>query len=234
MSLNKFILSFASILFACTLNTSAWTGWDYNFDAGVGCADFPSSRSDTFANFGLSVATATANPRRLPGVFVNAIMGKDFSEIWQTGGTYTLSGEWRKVSGSQLEAVDVNLQFVRNFTESRSELFWTLNPYSPLYGWVWTRYQSDEEIKLFYLGDNTNWHKWAVSIEDVNGVITRRSVSIDGHVFPQNIPAGTLPKAWEGSFMVLLETTNMYTNCSPLITTTGKTQWRNVVLSHAP
>lgn len=228
--MRKIILLLAALSLACSPTPSSeWNEYVASVDDSVGCAIYDPAPQDVGIDKNNGILAIVANKLSVPGMFVDAIASRSFD--WRDNSTYTLSGEWRKPPNAQNEQIDVNLQFVRDFTEHRAELLWTLNPHSPLYGWVWTRAQSDEPIKLRYLGDDTNWHKFRVVVEYLSGNVTVKELGIDSYTFPVNMRAGTLPKAWEGSFFVLLETHNMYTGCLPVFNFVGRSEWDSVSLT---
>jgi hypothetical protein len=203
-------------------------GFALSFDDGVGCAAFPRMDSDIRLDHAPGVLFLHVNQNNRPGVFIDAIASQPVQ--WQDNSVYTLSGDWRKVSGD-LEQIDVNLQHIQNYTEQRAEIIWTLNPESPLYEWVWTRAQSDEEIKLFKLKADNEFHHFSISVQYENGKAFIRTISVDDNRADVNFQAGTLDKEWDSSFMPLLETTNKYTGCSFMNAFSGVSQWRGVNLT---
>lgn len=212
-----------------------WQGWEVNYDGSVGCQNYPLISADAGMSVdGSGTMSLTANTGKVPGLFMNAIAGKHWD--WKENSRYVFSGYFRKPLDAQSEHIDVNLQFVQDFTEYHVEIFWTVSPFSPLSGWVWTRYKLDEQIKLFYLGIDENWHSFEI-VADYSSLPKSRkvySLKVDNRVFVLNHDMGTNPKDWKESFMTLLETHNTYTACSPLLTFVGKSEWKNIELKRIP
>lgn len=194
-------------------------------DTSVSCSGYPPTPSDIgISNSG--VLAVTSNVRGVPGLYMNAIASKQVDFV--DSNEYVLSGEFRKPADAQNEQLDINLQLVQNYTEYHAEILWDLNPQSDLYEWIWTRGQDvTAPIKLFKVLDNSDWHKFELTVS-YNEHRAIKSISVDGKASAPNLEMGTIPKDYQTSFGILLETTNRYTNCSPLITTAGKSEWRNV------
>jgi hypothetical protein len=213
------------------LNREDWREWDFSYDGSVGCPAYQPMKIDVGMSANVfGVMTLTTNNGKVPGLFLNGIAGKHHNFI--DNSQYIFSGSFRKPHKAQDEHIDINLQFVEDFIEYHAEIFWTLNPYSPLYGWIWTRYELDKPVKLFHLGDDTNWHRFEIVANYKSHPKSRKvySLKVDDSNFLLDRPMGTNPKEWEESFMTLLEVHNTYTNCSPLLTFVGKSEWKNIKL----
>lgn len=225
------------IFYLCFPSSSRleWQEWNTNYDGSVGCKEYHLIPADAGMSVDVNgVMSLTANTGNVPGLFMNAIAGKHWE--WKENSRYIFSGYFRKPFDAQSEHIDVNLQFVQDFTEHHVEIFWTTSPFSPLSGWVWTRYKLDEQIKLFYLGIDENWHSFEIVADYSSSPRSRKvySLKVDDRVFVLNHEMGTNPKDWEGSFMTLLETHNTYTNCNPLLTFVGKSEWKNIKVEQIP
>lgn len=202
-----------------------------NVDESVGCETMHPAQDDIAVQDG-NVLEVVANARNVFGLYMNAIAGKQTTFV--NDSTYTLTGEWRRPEDAENEQFDVNVQLVDEAIEYHAEILWDQNPENNLYGWVWTRGQDlNEPIKLFQVPVDNNWHKFKIVTEYVSNPKRRviKSISVDNKTSDINITMGTLPKAWYSSFMVLLETTNKYTNCLPSSSFIGKSEWRNILLT---
>lgn len=196
-------------------------------DLSTGCQSFPVLESDVSLSRNENILSLAANPKKRGGVYVGSIAAKTYQ--FQDGSTYTLSGSLRKASGTP-EQIDVNIQWVdESYIEHYSEIIWSLNPYSPLYGWVWTRNGGDP-ILLYKLGDDTEWHDFSITASHQGDKHTIEKISIDGHEFHLGIPEGTLVKTYSDRLTVLLEVQNSYTNCDGLISSQAAAEWMDVEL----
>jgi hypothetical protein len=204
-------------------------GYYPTWDGSTGCEAFPVSESDVAMSVSGNVLTLTANDDERAGAYVGAIAAKTYP--FTDDRTYTLTGQFRKGPGNP-EQIDANIQWVdENYVEHFAEILWTLNPYSPLYGWVWTRNAHDGTyVKLYELGDDTDWHTFKIVSFHSGDIHTIKNITIDGHSFDVNLPEGTMQKTYNNRLTVLLEVQNMYPNCSGLITTVGVSEFRNVYL----
>lgn len=115
-------------------------------DASVGCAENPPTKEEATSTWDGKILSIFANPLGKAGMFVNAIVPQ---KLEFAPAVYTITGQFRIPKGSQNEHISINVQWFDNDIERYSELFYTVNPYSPLYQWVWTRNKLDEQIKLF-------------------------------------------------------------------------------------
>lgn len=204
-----------------------------NIDESVGCQTQHPAQGDIYMQDG-DVLQMVANTRNIFGLYLNAIAGKQTTFV--NNSTYTLTGEWRKPDDAQNEQFDVNLQLVDQAIEYHAEILWDQNPQNNLYGWVWTRGQDlNEPMRLFQIPVDSNWHKFKIITKYASNPTRRvvESITVDNNVKMLNMAMGTLPKAWYSSFMVLLETTNRYTNCIPSSSFIGKSEWRNIILERA-
>jgi hypothetical protein len=209
---------------------TSWSeGYNKTWDGSTGCLAFPISEKDVEMVVSDEFLTLTANADSRGGAYVGAIATKAYT--FKDNSTFTLTGEFQKGSGHP-EQIDANIQWVdENYIEHFAEIIWTLNPYSPLYGWVWTRNAHDGTVvKLYKLGDDTNWHTFKVVAYHGGDVHTIQNITIDGNSFDVNLPEGTMQKTYANHLSVLLEVQNRYTNCSSLITTVGEANFRNVFL----
>lgn len=215
-----------------TPTPAPWTeGYAPGVDASVGCPNIPIENSDIAMTTAGDVLTISANVNRKPGLFSNAIAGK---HIEQVPGVYRVVGEFRWPEGYDNESQDINLQWVEGSTEWYSEIFISLNPESPLYGWVWTRnnHIRGEEILLFQIPIDNNWHSFELVSDHANHIT--KSIRVDDNYQELNIPMGTVAKEWESSFMILLESTNKFPghdangNCLTINNYTGASEFRNV------
>lgn len=203
-------------------------------DASVGCEGIGPLVSDIQIDAQANLLSVVSNSRKIPGLYMNSIASREFEFIDDS--IYTLSGEWRKPEGAENQQIDINLQLVQDHVEYHAEILWELNPFKVgelKYQDVWTRGQDLEKpIVFFSLNDDNNWHGFELIAQYTSTPKNRviKSVRVDNQKFDIDLEMGTLPKAWEKSFFVLLETTNRYTNCNTLYNFSGKSQWRNVTL----
>jgi hypothetical protein len=240
---NDFMRNIKHLLFLCLalsscapISSTSSTGeidlksFHAGVDGSVSCPSYPNQLSDIGISVDSSnVMTVISNQNNRPAIFINSIAGLE-NNPWQPNSLYTLSGEFRKASGD-LQAIDINLQYVENFTEHHAEMFLGLNPYDvELNGWIWTRIDLEKPIKLKKIVPDTKWHKFSISVEYGLKVVFKQ-ITFDGSVFDINLEAGTNPKGWKDGFAILLETTNLYPNCSPLLAYKGSSQWRNIILT---
>src|SRR5688572_2241523 len=133
-------------------------------DASVGCPDNLPTQEDVKI-VPTDILTLYANTLGKEGMFVNAIAPK--KEV-PTPAIYEVSGEVRIPEEAQNEHISINVQWVDNYTERYSEIFWTLNPYSPLYEWVWTRNALDEQILLFKVTHDNKWHTFSIISDHIS------------------------------------------------------------------
>lgn len=224
----KKILLTCLLLISCT-PIPWYEGYYAAVDRSTGCENFPILDPDGSFSINQNILTITANTNVRGGLYMGVIAAKEYP---RTDGTFILTGEFRK-SGGTPEQIDANIQWVdENYTEHRAEILWSLNPFSPLYGWVWTRGTTNEEILLFELGDDANWHTFEVVSYHSGDIHILRSISIDGHKFDLNIPQGTLEKTYNDQLTVLLEVQNQYPACDASIATMGQAEFRNVTLQN--
>ena len=212
----------------------SWKDWEFNFDGSVGCPAFPLMKHDVGMSVDAQgVMTLTANTGHIPGMFLNGIGGK--SHTFVDDSVYIYSGSFRVPIGAQNEHISANIQFVEGSVEHHLEFFYTPSLLSPLAGWVWTRYDLDKPVKLFWMGFDNNWHDFKMIAYYKSNPKRRlaHSIAIDGKTFLLDKTMGTNPKEWKESFMTLVETHNTYTNCDSALTFVGKSEWRNVRLERS-
>jgi hypothetical protein len=204
---------------------SIWAGYYPATDKSVGCPDFPVRETDVVIERG-NTLRLTADPK-VGGVYLGAIAAKE--QEFTNNSAYIFTGQFRKPHGNP-EHIAVNLQYVdENYNEYYAEVIWGLNPYSPLYGWVWTRNKLDEQILLAHIGDDTNWHRFGLVV--YHGQVHQiKTIVIDHNEFTIDLPMGKFEQKYNNYFAVLLEVQNMYTNCDPQIATTGTSEWREITL----
>lgn len=227
----------------CEDDFDAGLKFGLSVDRSVGCDAFPVTESDisreivvdpTSPSEDKNVLEITANTKSKGGLFVNAIAHRDVQFIDDS--RYVFYGYFRRVEGSNPEQIDVNLGLVEDYVERSAEIIWTLNPYSPLYEWVWTRLEASKPIKLFKLPDDSNWHCFQLVTEYKSNPKSRRirRIQVDEQVTDLDLEMGTMKKEWQFSFGVLLETHNMYTNCDAEIMFVGKSRWDKVKVEYEP
>lgn len=224
-----FLLLLIAIFFSPT--PAPWTdGYYPAIDLSTGCPNYAVTDADVNLRVSEEVLTLTANNKSRGGVYVGSIAGKVYE--FSDDATYTLSGEFRKPLGSRPEQIDVNIQWVdENYIEHYAEIIWSLNPYSPLYGKVWTRNVSDQPIILYDLGDDNDWHSFSIQAYHNGDTHLIENITLDGiDILPEAIPEGALQKTYNNRLTVLLEVQNMYTNCDPSINTNGVSNFRSVNL----
>lgn len=233
--MKRYLLTLSIVLAACgsprisTPTPESLRRFSYGIDASVSCPNFENTKDNIgFVETTQGELSVTPNKDKIPGVYMNAIAVKEVE--WQEDSEYIYSGEFRKASGD-LEQLEINIQLIKDHTEHMLELRWHLNPYSPLYETVDTRNGPDSPIKIADLKSDNNWHKFIIVTKYTSQPIAYilESVSIDGEKHSVNMSqTWTLPKDWAGSYAILLETTNLYGNCSPLSAFSGTSQWRNI------
>lgn len=205
---------------------SSWhAGFNVSVDASVGCTCNLPTMKDVAINKSGEILQMFANPRGIPGMFVNALASRKYKQI---PGIYTASGSFRIPENGNNEHVSINIQWTENYIEHFSELFYTTNRYSPLYEYVWTRNKLDEQIKLFKIPFDHAWHTFSITADHKNHSTKR--IQVDDQIADLNIPMGTVGKEWKESFFLLLETHNQYPNCGSPLITKGMSEWKDVVL----
>jgi hypothetical protein len=211
--------------FASSPAGTVWEGYDPSIDRSIGCPAYPVRDSDVQVEYG-DVLRLSADPGS-GGVFVGAIAAKRYPFV--NGSSYVLTGEFRKPSGNP-EHIGVNLQYIDDESyEHYAEIAWGLNPYSPLYGWIWTRNDLDEQILLVNIGDDTNWHSFELTVHH-GETHEIKSIMIDDDRLSLDLPIGRVKQEHKSSFAVLLEVENMYTDCNPRVSTRGVSEWRDIRL----
>ena len=83
---------------------------------------------------------------------------------------YIFSGYWKKLEknldrGEQPESIGINLSRVVNGVEHFAEVRIPLNPSHPDYGWLTTRGEGFKVVRLAYVGDDSNWHRFEIEVE---------------------------------------------------------------------
>jgi len=206
------------------------TEFNASVDESVGCPDLHPVVDDIYLDKHPNLLFVTSNVNKTPGLYMNSIASRPLEFVDDS--IYTVRGEWRVPEDVQNQQIDINLQLVENDIESHDEILWDHGETS-LNGWVWTRFQDlTLPEKLFHIGIDHNWHTFQLVARYQSNPRRRimQSMMVDDYFSVLNKDMGILDKGagWGSSFMLLLETTNKYTNCSTDYNFVGKSFWRNV------
>lgn len=220
------LLLFAVISLLVILNLSNRSTSTSNYagvDASVGCAENPPTKEDAISTWDGKILSIFANPLGKAGMFVNAIVPQklEFSPA-----VYTITGQFRIPKDARNEHISINVQWFDNDTERYSELFYTVNTYSPLYQWVWTRNKLDEQIKLFEIPHDSQWHTFTLISDHINHITKR--IQVDQLYRVLNLEMGRVSRKHENAIMILYETHNQYPVCGSALVTKGMSEWRNI------
>lgn len=187
-----------------------------------------------------------ANARARPGVYLNALthrniydhpLDNQFLHEHVYGRRWVAWGEFRRGSAEQIQNNAINFQLVDSHKQEHIALIqWILNPEDRNnYGWITVRTKTDgsADEQVHYIGDDQAWHRWQMTIEfsatdgQVQGLV--RDIAIDGNLYSKGWAMPILPdKPWSDSFALLLEVTNLWTNCQPNAIHVGSFYFRNM------
>lgn len=211
------------------------TGFNASVDESVGCPGIHPVVDDIYIDKHSNLLVVTSNIHNTPGLYMNAIASKPLEFVYNS--IYTVMGEWRVPEEAENQQIDINLQLVESDIESHAEILWDHGE-TNLNGWIWTRFQDlTFPVKLFHIGIDRSWHSFQLVVKYQSNPRRRiiERIRIDDFLTVLNKDMGTLNKGkgWGSSFMLLLETTNKYTNCSTDYNFVGKSFWRNVSVQRA-
>lgn len=196
-------------------------------DASVGCAENPPKADDVAATWDGKTLSISANPKGKEGMFVNAIVEQKLEYV---SGVYTVSGKFRIPEDAQNEHISINVQWFENNTEYYSELFYTTNPYSPLYEWVWTRNKLDEQIKLFKIEHDGDWHTFTIISDHIKHVT--KKIQVDNLYSNVDLQMGSVSRKHKDALIILYENHNQFPGCGSTVVTKGASEWRNIRITN--
>lgn len=221
-----------SILWMDTFHSEE--GWRLSVDESVGCPQVPYQPGDIKMSFQDDVLLLESNVQERPGFFGNAIASRPFK--FEDDRQYMLTGSFKIPSGAELELANAALEFVVDGVGHYAEIIYGRNPWTPEYGWIYTRGTDLKHIQLFNIGIDDEWHDFTL-IATVNTATNKyeiTSIGIDGEVKDVNVDMTSFPKPWSSSTQVYLETHNMYPNCGSDYVSYGASMWDNIVISTIP
>ena len=212
--------------------------WRINIDKSVGCENFSIGQEDikfqiikdeTSLGLDSNVLQLEANSMNKGGLFVNAIASREF-EFFDNS-IYQLSGYFRIAEHTKAEIIDAAIEFVIDGVGHYAELFYGLNPYTD-YGWIYTRSQDLQPIRLVKIGVDYEWHYFEliVSVNFQNELYEINKIVVDGFEKFIDVQMPSFQKPWFSSTQVYLETHNQYTNCNINIITKGVSRWDQITI----
>jgi flagellar biosynthesis chaperone FliJ len=173
-----------------------------------------------------------ANPRRKGGTYVNAITAREANFL--DNSKWIAYGWFRKAS-NEVQAITVNLNLVEDYTEYPCIFSWRLNPFDPLYGFIFVETENGQK-NLHKLEPDDRWHYFEIEgVFQQEGAIRKVArLMIDNSTYLLDEDTIKTRKEWSNSFMLNLEVTNMWTNCDSKNAFVGRARWSRVGLIRKP
>lgn len=208
-----------------------------------------------------SVLTVHANPANEACTFTNAIAHRRVP--WKGPGNYRVEldmRQWRTDGVYQTHQLDVNYTFSRKkgwdaekrkwvWVDRFSEVGIMLDPWNPWYGWLYikTRGSSGQirgiaDLKPRSRTWATDWHHLVVNniLAPEDGLFRLESIYCDGQWYVVREDLGTFLHEvdhewqWSDNETLLLEGSNVWTQCSTSSRLQGIAVYDNVEVAHIP